>query len=146
MKKILIYIAFLSFLVLMLIPNASALDYEDYGEEYEKMLDGIPGDIAELLPEGLFSDDPEEIYGAVEEMSGFSYFLSSVGELLGLRVGGALKLFATLLGLLVIAALLRRLGELIKSPMLANTLSMCSLGGIMSAVVAVQYHFAGVAG
>lgn len=140
MKKILVYIAFLSFFILALGFSASALDYEDYGEEYEKMLDGIPNDIAELLPEGLFSHDPDEIYGAVEEMSGFSYFLSSVGELLGLRVGDALRLFAILLGLLVIAAFLRRLGEIVRSPSLANTLSMCSLGGIISAVVAVQYE------
>ena len=140
MKKILIYIAFSTFIVLLLIAPASALDYEDYGEEYEKMLDGIPEDIAELLPDGLFSKTSETIYEAVEEMSGFSYFITSVGELLKLRIGDALRLFATLLGLLVIAALLRRVCELVKAPSLSNTLSMCSLAGIMSAVVAVQYE------
>lgn len=140
MKKILIYIAFCVLFALSLTTAASALDYEDYGVEYEKMLDGIPLDIAELLPDGLFSNTPETIYGAVEEMSGFSYFLSAVGELLKLHVGDAVRLFATLLGLLVIAALLRRACELIRSPSLSNTLSMCSLGGIMSAVVAVQYE------
>lgn len=140
MKKILIYIAFCTIFVLSLTTAASALDYDDYGEEYEKMLDGIPSDIAELLPDGLFSKAPETIYEAVEEMSGFAYFITSVSELLKLRIGDALRLFATLLGLLVIAALLRRVCELIKSPSLSNTLSMCSLGGIMSAVVAVQYE------
>lgn len=145
MKKIFIYIAFFVVIVSLSIISVSAFEYEDYGEEYEKMLDGIPSDIAELLPEGFFSRDPQEIYGAVDEMSGFSYFVSVIGELIGVRGGGALRLFALLLGILVISALLRRIGDLISSKDLANTLSMCSLGGIMAAVVAVQYeHLLGI--
>ena len=140
MKKILICIVFMSFMITLSIFPSMAIEYEDYGEEYEKMLDGIPYEIAELLPEGLFSDNADEIYDAVDEMSGFSYFISVIGELLGIRGSSALKLFALLLGILVISTLLRRFGELISSRELASALSMCSIGGIMSAVTAVQYE------
>ncbi|MGI6167489.1 MAG: stage III sporulation protein AE [Eubacteriales bacterium] len=118
----------------------SAVDYEDFDEEYEEMLDGIPEDIRELLPDGIFSEDPEEIYGAVSEISGFPYIIRTVASLLGIRLGSALRLFALLLGLLVLSALLRSVRELIKSPALSQAVSLCSISAILAAVVSVQYE------
>lgn len=116
-------------------------DYSsEYSEEYEKMLEGIPDDIAELLPKGLFSDNPEEIFSAVNEMSGFSYILGTVASLAGVRIGSALKLFAELLGLLVLSALLRSARELIKSPALTQAVTLCTVAAILAAVITVQYE------
>ena len=123
-----------------LAPAASASDYEAYGEEYEQMLDGIPEDIARLLPDGIFSDNPEEIYGAVSEISGFRYIFRTAAELSGVRLGNALRLFALLLGLLVLSALLRSVRELVKSPALSQAVSLCSMSAILAAVVSVQYE------
>ena len=104
------------------------------------MLDGIPEDIARLLPDGIFSDNPEEIYGAVSEISGFRYIFRTAAELSGVRLGNALRLFALLLGLLVLSALLRSVRELVKSPALSQAVSLCSMSAILAAVVSVQYE------
>ncbi|NLW74254.1 MAG: hypothetical protein GX057_05080 [Clostridiales bacterium] len=118
----------------------SAVDYEDFGEEYQEMLDGIPEDIRELLPDGIFSENPEEIYGAVSEISGFPYILRTVASLAGVRLGSALRLFALLLGLLVLSALLRSVRELVKSPALSQAVSLCSISATLAAAVSVQYE------
>ncbi len=121
--------------------TAAASDYSgDYSKEYEDMLNGIPDDIAGLLPDGIFSDNPEEVYGAVKEMSGFSYIIETIASLSGVRIGGALKLFAELLGLIVLSALLRSTRELIKSPALSQAVSLCCLAAILASVVSVQYE------
>ena len=96
--------------------------------------------MAELLPEGVFSEEPEEIYNAVKEMSGFSYFLSTLGNVIGFKGLDALRLFAEILGILILSAMLRRVGELVKSQGLSSTLSFCGVGGVMAAVVGVQYE------
>lgn len=114
--------------------------YENYGDEYEEMLDAIPNDIAELLPEGLFTDNPEQIYRAASEMSSFSYLLRTIASLCGIYIGDAFRLFAQLLGLLVLSALLRSVRELIKSPGLNQAVSLCSAAAILAAVIAVQYE------
>ena len=139
-KKIAAAPALVIILLMVFAPALSATDYEDFGEEYEQMLDGIPEDIRELLPDGIFSDNPDEIYGAVSEISGFPYILRTVASLAGLRLGSALRLFALLLGLLVLSALLRSVRELIKSPALSQAVSLCSMSAILAAVVSVQYE------
>lgn len=125
---------------LMLCVSASDGSFGEVSGEYEQMLDGIPEDIAGLLPEGLFSDNTAEIYGAAEEMSSFSYIIKTVASLAGVRMGGALMLFAELLGLLIIAAVLRAVRGLIKSPPLERAVSFCSVAAVLAAVIAVQYE------
>ena len=120
--------------------GVSASEYEDIGEEYEQMLDGIPQDIAEMLPDGLFSDDLSEIHGAVEQMSSFEYIINTVVHLFGLRLGDAVRLFASLVGLVVLSALLRSVRSLIRSPVLGSTVGFCSTAALLGAVVMLQYE------
>lgn len=117
----------------------SAVSGADYSEEYDRMLAGIPDDIAELLPDGLFSDDPEQLFEAAEQMSGPEYILSCIGQLVGVRLGDSLRLLASLLGILLLAALLRSLRGLSRSPALGPMLNLCSVAAVMGALIATQY-------
>ena len=69
--------------VLVTIP-VSATEYEDISEDYEQLLDGIPEDMADELPDGFFSQDIDEIHNAVSQISGFEYIVDTGMHILGL--------------------------------------------------------------
>ena len=45
-------------------------------EEYEDLLQELPDDIAELLPDELFSSDFNEIIKGIKELSGWEYIIN----------------------------------------------------------------------
>lgn len=139
-KKLMLFVIVIATVITVFTPEARALDYSDYGDSYEKMLDSIPGDVAELLPEGLFSDDPEQIYQAAEQVTGFKYILSCVLRLTGLRLGDSLRLFATLLVILILSAMLRSLRGLARSAVLNQAVNMCTTAAMLGALIVTQYE------
>ena len=62
-----------------------------------------------LLPDGLFSTDPDEALAAVREGVSLPGMLSALLGALGLRLPDAVRLLSTLLGLLLISSLLGHL-------------------------------------
>lgn len=139
-KKLMLFVIVIATVITVFTPEARALDYSDYGDSYEKMLDSIPEDVAELLPEGLFSDDPEQIYQAAEQVTGFKYILSCVLRLTGLRLGDSLRLFATLLVILILSAMLRSLRGLARSAVLNQAVNMCTTAAMLGALIVTQYE------
>lgn len=119
---------------------ACAAQYEDIEDQYERMLDGIPSDIAELLPDGVFSRDIQQIGEAAEQMSSFDYIISNIGRYFSGGVGSALRLFVTLLGLIVLSALLRAVRSLVRSAAMSGALSFCSTAALVGAITALQYE------
>ena len=80
---------------------------------YAGIEDHLPDDMAELLPEGLFSQTPEEALAAAETLTRPEYLLRVILELVGLRMNEVLSLFCTLLGILCLSAILHRLREIL---------------------------------
>lgn len=78
---------------------------------YTALPDSLPEELTPLLPDGLFSSDPEEALDAVQEGVSLSGLLSILLDALGLRLSDAARLLATLVGLLLLSALLGRLSE-----------------------------------
>lgn len=130
---------FIVLAVVLVTITASATEYEDISEDYEQLLDGIPEDMADELPDGLFSQDIDEIHGAVDQMSGFEYIVDTVMSILGLELGSALKLLATLLSVVVLSALLRTISSLMRSNMIKNVVGLCGTAAVMGAVIMLQY-------
>ena len=79
--------------------------------EYADLESCIPPEIADLLPEGLFSEDAEDALTAAETMTDWQYLLNTLLSALGLRLSDALRLLCTLIGLILIAAILGRLRD-----------------------------------
>lgn len=78
---------------------------------YTEVGDHLPEEIADLLPDGMFSEDPDEAMVAVTEASGLGYLVSAILNAVGLRLGDALTLLCTLIGLLLVAGMLRVLKD-----------------------------------
>lgn len=79
--------------------------------EYAEMEDRLPAELTELLPEGLFSEDTREVLTAAETLTDWQYLLRVFLSALGLRLSEALGLLCSLLGLLLVAAVMGRLRE-----------------------------------
>ena len=75
-------------------------------EEYKNMLEELPDEVADLLPEKLFSDKAEDIVDGAREATSFSYIINTALEYLGFELKSAVKLLATLIGILLLAAVL----------------------------------------
>ncbi len=84
---------------------------ETMPEAFVGMEDHLPDEVSGLLPNGLFSSDPEEALTAAETLTRPEYLFRVVLEAVGLRLHDVLTLFVTLAGLLILSALLHRLRE-----------------------------------
>ena len=135
-------IALLVLPVVLALPVAAQEDMAaEVSEDFAALEDLLPEDIASLLPDGFFSDDAEESAKGVREASRFSYFLGVVADIIGLHLGDALSLFASLLGLLLIGALFERVRLLFRSDMLRSAFSLAVSVAILACVISLQYRF-----
>ena len=107
------------------------------GGAYSSFTEAIPKDVADLLPEGIFSEDMDEVNAAVREVTGFGWFMGKIGEILGADMGGSLRLFARLLGILVLAALLSTMRGSIGSETLAKTVELCGSCAIVGSLLSL---------
>lgn len=124
---------------LLLAPSAAAS--EDVAKEFAALEDLIPQELASLLPEGFFSEDPTVSAEGVRQAGRFSYFLGMAMDVLGLHLFDAAALFASLLGLLLLSALLDRGRALFRSDMLRSALSFACCLAILACVISLQYGF-----
>ena len=78
---------------------------------YQDVEGYIPPELSELLPDGLFSEDLETSLTAAEKLTEWEYLLQAVLSAVGLRLNAAVGLLCTLLGLILLAAVMGRLRE-----------------------------------
>ena len=114
MRRLFVFFLVIACLFSLFVLSVSATDETEaltMPPEYGEVLDEIPDDIAELLPDGLFSSSAEEAAAAAEEAVDFGYLLGAVLSATGLRLGDAVDMLALLVGLLLLAGILARLRE-----------------------------------
>lgn len=108
--KGLVRAAFASVIFLILIGffmmPVRAEEHETLPSEFSDFRDPIDAEIADKLPEGIFSDDRDEINDAAEELIDPTSLLSMLIDALGVGLEGALPTLALLLGIVVISAIL----------------------------------------
>lgn len=100
-------------LALMGLPVHADNAYNDGASEptydYGDLLSNLPEDVKDLLPHGLGeSDTAEDVLRSVDS----EYLWSLCTALVQQGLAGGLSLFATLLGVILVAGVLHRLGEL----------------------------------
>lgn len=113
--------------------------YTTIPDEYEDYLDSLPDELRDLLPDGLFSKDAGEVGGAVTEMSSFSYLLSTLFELVGLKLADVAKMLAQIVGLLLLSAAVRCLKASFRSETVANAFSFVSVCIVTLCLVSKSY-------
>ena len=101
----------------------SADDGKTLPDVYQDLLDSLPPSILERLPEGAFSNDAEEVGGAVQKMSSFSYLLQTVLSLVGLRLGDCLTLLCSVMGILILSSICRTFCASLRKPEIGRAFS-----------------------
>jgi len=84
---------------------------ETLPEEYSDFSSAIPEDVASMLPEGFFSGNISELSDSLFDVTSPKYILGVIFDLLSGGLGGALSLFALLVGMLALASLLSSFTE-----------------------------------
>ena len=96
-------------------PVLAVRDAEDGADTmppgYSDLEDHLPSELSGLLPDGLFSENTEEALAAATELTDWRYLLNALMSAVGLRLDRGVGLLCTLLGLILLAALLGRLRE-----------------------------------
>lgn len=110
-----------------------------YSKEYKDMLDAIPDDVAELLPDEIYSNDPADMAEGASKLTDFGYIIEKVLSALGLELHGALKLLASLLGILILSAIMNAVKSSFRSSGIGEIFSMCASTGVFLVAVGAQY-------
>lgn len=105
---------------------------------YETMLDAIPEDIRDQLPDGFSSGNTEEIGGAVEKMLDPAYFLGIVLDTVGVYLPDALRLFAVILGILILSAVFSTVRKSVKSSAMGRVVTLVASTAILAALADTQ--------
>ncbi len=139
------YLLFIFLCLLMLDSLVLGVSAEDMPQQYSSFISGLDGDIAEYLPDGIYSSDAEEVGEAVAEMSGAQYILSFIGKVTSLGLSEALVLLSSLVGVLVISAVFSAFRSSLRSEALSRAVGFCSSCAIFALIVGVfQKHIADV--
>lgn len=104
-------------------------------EEYNQFLEGIPEDVAKLLPEELFLADAGKVAQSAEEISGFSFLASRALSLVGAELDGAVRLFGHLVGILLIAAVGGVIRGAVGSEALSRAVGLCTTCAVVGSLL-----------
>ena len=119
--KIFIVLFIMSLSITVSAEEESALDDQYYDLEYS-----IPDDIAELLPDGLFSQNDEERNEAIKKLTSWEYVFDSIFEILGLSLRDIGVILGKILYLLCMCSLLSSLSKSLKNGSMTDVLGLIS--------------------
>ncbi len=135
MKKIFTLFLVLSFCFLVSIPTSCE---ETMPSGYDDFIGSIPEDVAELLPDNFFSADMGDVSEAVSEASGADSLINLVINAFSGGMGSAISLFASLVVLLALCALVGAGGESL-SGSASEGISYISSLAVAVSVAGLQY-------
>lgn len=110
----------------------------DYESEYDSFIGSIPNEVAERLPQGIFSDDIAERQKAVSELSEPAAFFGIILDMFGFYMKDAFGMLARLMALLLLSALAHSMFGSIGGGSLRDAFSFCTTAAIVSAVIGEQ--------
>ena len=143
LKKIYIVVFALGIMLsVFVLPVSAKSDDEDEpiipGEYYE-IIDELPKDIADALPEEMYSEDIEELSSGLSRMVSAEYLFSFIGELLGIELESAVSVLGKMCGLLLLSALLKNVCSSLSSGALSSAFEFSSTCCIFTAIVGLVY-------
>ena len=107
-------------------------------EGYAELTDSLGDDIISNLPEGIFSENANDVSDSVTKMSDSRYWFSVITDIVKEEAMSFGKLFMNLCGLLVLASIFSALGKSLGSDSLSGAVRFCSSSAIFSAMVYIQ--------
>ena len=130
-------------LILFLAPCASAKENVTAGvmSDFSSLEEILPPDIAELLPSGFFEKDVTQSAEGVRQASRFGYVIGVISRIIGLHIGDAAALFASLLGMIILGALAERIRLLFRTDMLRTAFMLVLSSALVACILSLQYRF-----
>ena len=119
--------------------SVAAEDTFDCADEYKEMLEALPDDIAELLPDELFSNKISDINKGAEKVLSFKYLLGIFAKYVGFEAKSVLKLFAAILGILILSSIINSAKSSFSSDGISSTFSLISTGEILLITFSSEY-------
>lgn len=101
-----------------------AEDENSIPDEFFEIEDFVPDEVTDELPDGLFSDDPNDVIAAVESMSSFDYILGVAFDALGLNVSKIIRNAGILICILIMCSLINSLKKTISNEGASAVLSL----------------------
>lgn len=141
MKKVYVHISVLLLSVIVLavagVITVYADEYETLPPEYSDFSDSISGELADKLPNGVFSDDANEINKAAEQMISPSAILSALIDALGVGITNAVPTLALMLGIVILSAVLSTVSANLAGTSRAaeNCVKLCTFTAIAGVAV-----------
>ena len=132
-----LFAAMAAVLVALFALPARAEDEQPLENAYSAFVEGIPDDVAALLPEGIFSSNMDEVAKGAEEVSGFRWLVDTVLTLLGAELDGAVSLFGRLLSVLIVAALVGTVKTALGSEALARAVELCGTAAVVGTLLSL---------
>ncbi len=117
--------------------------------EYYDAVSELPMDVSEQLPSDIYSEDIDEVAGALYEMVSAEKLFSFLGEMLTIELGSSAALLGKLCGVLLLSAVFSALKSSVNSSALSTAMGFCStcalftviLGGAVAQIKAVSEFF-----
>lgn len=95
-------------------------------DEYEELLNSIPDDVADMLPDELFADDIDDIAQGANKITSWNYIFDIMFNALGFNIKTLAKTLAIIIGLLALCALLNMLKGSMKSDSCNHIINLIS--------------------
>ena len=132
-KRVLIFLLFFS----LIIPSVSvySTDSNIIPEEYENMIDSIPDDIADLLPEDIFSTNIDDVATGAQKITNWNYIIDYIFNSIGINFKSIIKAFSILLSLLILCSLLNSFNSTIKKGALDSVIGIIGNIAIISSIM-----------
>jgi len=119
--------------------RVGATEADKLPEEYYEMVEQLPDDLLDKLPDGIASEDTESIGDTIMSLTSSEYVFSLIGELFGEGLGGAVGLAARLCGILVISAVFSSFKRSIGSDAVSGAIGFCSSCAVFAAIIEVEH-------
>ena len=132
-RKIFLLFIALSFLLSC---SVSAADIGELPSEFEKLIDELPREIGEHLPNEIYSKDAQDVANAVGKMSDIDYVMTLVGKTLGLELRSKLSLFASLTGTILLVAVFHAFKVGLADGAFSKAIGFCSTALIFALITA----------
>lgn len=121
-------VCLLCLFLLLIAPSVSVFGEEkdQVPEEYEDLLDSLPNDIADMLPEEIFSNNIDDIHQGAQKLTSWEYIFDVLFDLLGINIKSIFKSIAIIIALLVLCSLLSMLKNSTKNMATEHTVNLVS--------------------
>jgi len=137
-KKVILALLAMSLLAAIFSLECSAEDGVSLPDEFVSVVDELPSDVKNYLPSEFSSEDADALGESVSQMMSVDYLFSIIGEHLGANMGGALSLFASLIGIIILSALFSTVRLTSLSGTLRTAVGYCSSVALFATVIASE--------